>query len=333
MSCRRCTSVSVPEVENIMRSARSGSQASRFRWWSALRTCFGAVLGLWTCGWLLAFLPASSSKASDPPAWVPSHSRQTDDTIRDLELTLRARKALLKEDALATQNVGVSVRSGVATLWGIVSRKELGQHAEKSLQSVIGLKGIRNELRVEGVDANVPLLAMTKPTPPTPLAEPLSQDKPRTQESTARRPADQALLPGQEPVWRAAGRGDAAVPTSASSTSPTTSLATGTKARQEYPGARPAAQSDTPLTIMPSIALPGQAASAGQTNGLAQAIESLRLRDGRFERVQAQATGGIVTLRGTVDRWEHLFELAKQISRLPGVQRVVFEGVHAQLEP
>jgi len=201
------------------------------------------------------------------------------------------------------------------------------------LQSVIGLKGIRNELRVEGADANVPLLAMTKRTPPTPLAEQPSQEKPRTQESTARRPADQTLLPGQEPVWRPGGKADSALPTSASTISPTASLATGTKTRREYPGTRPAAQNDEPLTIMPSIPLPGQAASAGQTKGLAQAIESLRLSDERFKRVQAQAAGGIVTLRGTVDRWEHLFDFAKQISRLPGVQRVLFEGVHAQLEP
>jgi hypothetical protein len=40
----------------------------------------------------------------------------------------------------------------------------------------------------------------------------------------------------------------------------------------------------------------------------------------------------VVYLRGNAFLWEHVYELARSISRLPGVERVVLEKVHAESE-
>jgi hypothetical protein len=95
---------------------------------------------------------------------------------------------------------------------------------------------------------------------------------------------------------------------------------------------------------MPPITLPFTSTAAGtvpaalpstrslpQTDSrLAQTIEALRLADKRFRGVVVDVRGDIVYLRGTVYRWEHLFELARSVSRLPGVRRVLFEEVRAE---
>src|SRR5262249_29283449 len=77
---------------------------------------------------------------------------------------------------------------------------------------------------------------------------------------------------------------------------------------------------DSAHALLPSPPAPPQTATR-----LAQAIEALRLADDRFRAVRAEVRGDAVYLRGTVYRWEHLFELARSVSRLPGVRRVLFE--------
>jgi hypothetical protein len=67
--------------------------------------------------------------------------------------------------------------------------------------------------------------------------------------------------------------------------------------------------------------------SAETAAGLIHAIERLRQSDARFRAVQTEAQGGVVRLRGVVQRWDDLFELAQAIARLPGVERVVLLDV------
>ena len=71
---------------------------------------------------LAAFLFSGSLVAagSEPSTWVPSRL-QTGSAIReDLDLSLRARQAFLQDEALAGENLGISVRNRVAILWGSV---------------------------------------------------------------------------------------------------------------------------------------------------------------------------------------------------------------------
>ena len=46
-----------------------------------------------------------------------------------------------------------------------------------------------------------------------------------------------------------------------------------------------------------------------------------------------EVRGDTVYLRGTVYRWEHLFELARSASRLPGVRQVLFDEMRAGIDP
>ena len=60
-----------------------------------------------------------------------------------------------------------------------------------------------------------------------------------------------------------------------------------------------------------------------------KAVEALRLSDARYHRLQPEVRGAVIYLRGNVFRWEHVYEYAAAISKLPGVERVVLEKIHA----
>jgi len=82
---------------------------------------------------------------------------------------------------------------------------------------------------------------------------------------------------------------------------------------------------------MPVMPLP--LTGSRTTSGLAQAVEALRVADDRFRGVRVEVRGDTVYLRGTVYCWEHLFELARAASRLPGVRQVFFDEIRAEIDP
>jgi hypothetical protein len=65
----------------------------------------------------------------------------------------------------------------------------------------------------------------------------------------------------------------------------------------------------------------------GSATRLAEAVERLQQQDLRFRRIRPEVRGDTVFLRGWVARWEDLFDLAKGIARLNGVERVVLEQI------
>jgi hypothetical protein len=83
-------------------------------------------------------------------------------------------------------------------------------------------------------------------------------------------------------------------------------------------------------TGSPQGKLPSLPTSSQTSFSLFQAIETVRLADRRFRGIRVEVRGDAVFLRGTVYRWEHLYELARSVSRLPGVRRVFFEEVQAE---
>jgi hypothetical protein len=72
---------------------------------------------------------------------------------------------------------------------------------------------------------------------------------------------------------------------------------------------------------------PSRPASPGGAGGLTEAVERLQQQDARFRRIRPEVRGDTVFLRGSVARWEDLFELARGIARLPGVERVVLDQI------
>lgn len=111
----------------------------------------------------LALLVPLSVARAEPPRLPPAaHSR-----LRDLELTVSARRALRDDPALGRLKIGVLVTDAVATLWGAVPTVEDGRRAVKLLESVHGIAAVRSELRLEKGQKN-DLLALPVPEdPPT----------------------------------------------------------------------------------------------------------------------------------------------------------------------
>jgi BON domain len=70
----------------------------------------------------------------------------------DTRQTLRARQALLKDPLLAKLNLGVSVKSTMATLWGDVDDLKLSRRAEELIRQVPGVLAVQNNLNVLATD-------------------------------------------------------------------------------------------------------------------------------------------------------------------------------------
>jgi len=66
----------------------------------------------------------------------------------DTAITLAARKALHEDAQLAPLNLGVSVRGGVARLWGLAPTAARARLAEERIRSVPGVREVRSDLHV-----------------------------------------------------------------------------------------------------------------------------------------------------------------------------------------
>jgi hypothetical protein len=114
---------------------------------------------------LLSLAPAAGAGETwAEPLVLPAAARSQ---LRDLELTIHARRALHTDARLGPLHIGVSVRDGVATLWGPVPTVEDARRAAKVLEAVAGIAAVRSELRLEKGRPN-DLLALPLPVdPPT----------------------------------------------------------------------------------------------------------------------------------------------------------------------
>jgi BON domain len=112
--------------------------------WFALRRRRMALL-------LIPFgLATGRAEASDENVlWTPVMLKQADRTRYDLELTLRARRLLVEDPALARYDIAVRIDDRVAELSGPVPSMEIAQRAEISLRGLLGLASIRNRLTIE----------------------------------------------------------------------------------------------------------------------------------------------------------------------------------------
>jgi len=83
----------------------------------------------------------------------PSSALAVNDPLRDLRLTVRARQAVQQDTVLAgLGTINVSVRAGVATIWGVVPSADLARRAVERVGQVQGIFESRNELEVRRSD-------------------------------------------------------------------------------------------------------------------------------------------------------------------------------------
>ena len=130
---------------------------------SRIRLCLRAIV--------LGCLPlfAVCAQAGEAKPVGPDNAAASELTLRDCRLTLNARRALREEAELASLNLGVSVRNGVATLWGSVTSADLAQQAVRKLRQVPGLSEVRDELSIVPPEE----LPLRLPRGQPPRAEPL----------------------------------------------------------------------------------------------------------------------------------------------------------------
>jgi hypothetical protein len=214
---------------------------------------------------------------------------RADTTAVDCNLTLFVRDVLQQDDHLGRFNLGADVAGRVATLWGPVPSAALAKRAEELVHRVTGVAGIRNELRIEPV--------------------PDWEQKIIAQPGTPSVPFQAATYPGEEPKFYTA------------LTSRSIALPQPTSAWL------PIVVTLRPPILCESCDLPTRPMMPAPES-LAMAVAQIRLADDRFRLKRTEVKEGIVVLRGTVARWEDLFEMAQAVAQLPGVERVLLKDVH-----
>jgi osmotically-inducible protein OsmY len=243
----------------------------------------------------LLLLLAGSFKASAQPAvegtlgalqsplTTPSPLTKTDPVL-DCRTTLRARQAVQNDPALAgITHLGVSVRSGVACLWGAVSSPEAARRAEMLVRQVPGIVDVRNEIQVQNADD--PLVQFLRLNRAGKVAR-----APSPQWVSANRPTGLLLSRAEEPT-----------------PPPSTNVSNG----------------GNNITLLPPIALVLPSADPD----LMGRINALQQSEPKFLGTVADVQSGVVRLGGFVSRWEDIMALARKVSQLPGVERVILHDV------
>jgi hypothetical protein len=219
----------------------------------------------------------------------------------DVRLTLESRQSLNADEKLAALNLGVTVKSGVATLFGPVPSEELARRAESRVRVVNGLRNVRNELHIA-----------------PPLDPDLRELAKALEKSEARRPAT------PQPILTLDPAGSAMLPPKAQhAQTPVSSLFSLAKADPAPTMIAPAPTGHGP--IPPSF--PGE---LGEGKDPTAEIDKLRRGENRFRGFIAKWSQGVVSISGTLKQWPDLWDFAGAVSKLPGVERVRIEKVHQE---
>jgi hypothetical protein len=139
-------------------------------------------------------------------------NQQRADLSADVRHTIKARKLLADDPALAPWNLGVVVSDRVAVLWGPAPSAEVAFRAEERLRKMVDLVAVQNNLFVsESVEA-APAKDKTEPTarpdpllPALPLDPALGLSAPGAKDEPARsatqaKPAPQIQVLPPEPL-------------------------------------------------------------------------------------------------------------------------------------
>jgi hypothetical protein len=239
---------------------------------------------------------AALAPADAPP---PANAK---DAYRDLQLTVHIRRALREEEALASVNVGVRVRDGVAVLWGPAPSAEVIAKAVARAAQVQGIFSVRNELYVTAPDRNL-----------DPIPIPLIAPDPQRSASASPDPASGSLSSLTTTAREALDAGTANDSSTTTSSPPASHAPLPDEQTADHsPRARPVSR---PASTPPEV--------------LAAAVARVRAGEPRFRTLRIDVRGGTVVVAGSADREEDVMALARLISRLPGVDRVVTKTADA----
>jgi hypothetical protein len=215
------------------------------------------------------------------------------------------------DKALEGQNVGVTVRDRVATLWGSMPSAALARQAVQRVGQLPGLVAVRNELQIEGTMDRLdePCTSHASTWRPSRVKQ-TRTDEPPTESTLARRWGERSRPAVEESLWKP-GRAQlqGQVPVADTPASPVE--------RTRSPG-----KLNPGAVLLPPV---GSNAASDRANQ----IDVLRRKDVRYIQIEPDVRGGVVYLRGAVHHWEDLLEFAQSISALPWVERVILQDVRA----
>jgi hypothetical protein len=234
---------------------------------------------LWVIGVLALGAPATPVLAVDAPPRPPPGALGL---IRDLRLTVLARRALQTDRDLTTLNLGVRVREGVAEIWGPIPDVKAARQAVVCLETIPGIVRVQTDFFEKTPDRTLDLELFGPPAPPT-LVEAAKPD-------------------GDTGRMRAA---PAALPLIAASRPP-----------------RPAAVAEQPpIALLPPRTLPRREPMAPQGD-LQQAVERIRNGQARFRAIDVRVQGGTILVSRGATTGDDAVELAQELRVLPGVVEV-----------
>jgi osmotically-inducible protein OsmY len=216
----------------------------------------------------------------------------------DIRITLHCRRALGQDTELARYAVCVTVRQGVAILWGRLPNDALVQRAVLIVQRVPGVFQARANISVGPVEPD----RDETPKLPGSIAIPITSEQSSRVESPAKHgPRSRGVLAGNA---------------------------------RDPKGARPeAAWMGRPESARKPAGDPASAAvllpprPVEKREDVLSAVTRLIASDVRYSGVHCEECNQVVTLRGSVAHAEHVMELARQVARLAGVKEVVVEYV------
>ena len=241
-----------------------------------------ACLGLTLLAWPIsarAVEPATGPLLS-PPSKLSA--------ARDIEVEVRIRAALWKDDTLRRLNLGVKMTNGIAHLSGPVPSVEMRKRAVHIVEQITGVVEVRT--------AQVYIAKGRDPVKP--LALPLESDKPtRTRSASVNAGAfAPSTLTGRE-------LSAPPIPQRVTLLAPE---AVATPARAPEP-ARSTVNPRPPASV----------------DSLSARIDRLRQRDERFRKIRTEVIGSTVRIHTGDASGEQVMRFAQSIARLPGVERVV----------
>jgi osmotically-inducible protein OsmY len=233
--------------------------------------------------------------------------------LRDVEISVHVRQALMHDPEVGPLNLGVSVLYNQATLWGRVPSRELADRALRIVEDVRGVYQVKDDLRVAGNEKELALrqlaigLAGGGVDPDLLLSE-REEDRQEVSVPDPAQPRPQQVTTAQpDPkAWESQERGPAVM------------------LLPPVPVILPTAR--TPDVILPAPKEDADPDAASSTE-LAAMVEHVRAADPRFADVRAEISNGRVTLSGSVASAEDLIELGRMLSQLPGVRNVDLRGV------
>lgn len=259
--------------------------------------------------------------------------------VRDVEIALHARQALLRDESLGKLNLGVGVDYGVATIWGPVPSRELAAKAKRILKDVRGIYSVRDEmsytstatddiarsilsgLKMQAGPLDVPPRSNQR-APSGSLHPAISHapGEPDREEVLSARTNWPEREERRETTWPSRPSISLLAPVEVPGTIQTVASPRPVSLLTPQPEA---GASHLPVPAAPQLtSLPVPVPSL-----LRQRLEDIRASDNRFREIEVAVADGSVVLTGQVAAFTDLIDFARRASRVPQVNGVDTRGV------